>query len=368
MNKMIPKMSAPKAYVLLMSAILTSLLIQSNPAAAAAPQVRTQAPGFYRMILGDFEITALLDGTHPFPAAEVLTTTNPGSSSGRARLFEKNLKEANDLLAAADVTAPTEGSINAFLVNTGTKLILIDSGAGTLYGSCCGHLIDNLRASGYQPERVDEVLLTHLHADHVGGIAPGGAIAFPNAIIRSSKIDADYWLNDTNENAAQAFLRPMFEGDKASLKPLPAVLRRSGDRAGDPRHFGSRTYAGPHVLLYREPGTEASGLGRHRPRGPDSISGSLRYGQVRQQRGPGCERARADLRRRGKATLLDRCRPHFFSGSGPYRETNGSIYLDSERIHDTHVSTRAVTLIAIFKSSYRWTAASRSDRSSQDRF
>jgi glyoxylase-like metal-dependent hydrolase (beta-lactamase superfamily II) len=245
MNKMIPKMSAPKAYVLLMSAILTSLLIQSNPAAAAAPQVRTQAPGFYRMILGDFEITALLDGTHPFPAAEVLTTTNPGSSSGRAKLFEKNLKEANDLLAAADVTAPTEGSINAFLVNTGTKLILIDSGAGTLYGSCCGHLIDNLRASGYQPEQVDEVLLTHLHADHVGGIAPSGAIAFPNAIIRSSKIDADYWLNDTNENAAQAFLRPMFEGDKASLKPYIASGRYqpfSGDQEIEP---GIRAISAP---------------------------------------------------------------------------------------------------------------------------
>jgi hypothetical protein len=154
MDKMTPKMSAPEAYVLLLSAILTSLLTQSNPASAAAPRVRTQAPGFYRMILGDFELTALLDGTHPFPAAEVLTTTNPDSSSGRAKLFQENLKEANDLLAASDLTAPTEGSINAFLVNTGTKLILIDSGAGSLYGSCCGHLIDNLRASGYQPEQV----------------------------------------------------------------------------------------------------------------------------------------------------------------------------------------------------------------------
>jgi glyoxylase-like metal-dependent hydrolase (beta-lactamase superfamily II) len=53
------------------------------------------------------------------------------------------------------------------------------------------------------------VLLTHLHADHVGGIAPSGISAFPNAVIRSSKLDADYWLNDTNEKAAPDFLRPM---------------------------------------------------------------------------------------------------------------------------------------------------------------
>jgi len=171
------------------------------------------------LVLGDCEITALLDGTHPFPAAEVLTKARADKSAGRSKLFTDDPEQANALLSASDLKAPTEGSINAFLINTGSKLVLIDSGAGTLYGSCCGHLIENLRASGYQPEQVDEVLLTHLHADHVGGIAPGGIAAFPNAIIRSSKLDADYWLNDENERAAHDFLRPMFEGDKASLKP-----------------------------------------------------------------------------------------------------------------------------------------------------
>lgn len=204
---------------------MVSLLAHSVPASAGAPQVRMQAPGFYRMILGDFEITALLDGTHPFPAADVLTKGKKDSSAGRSKLFQDHLDEANGLLAASDLTAPPEGSINAFLINTGDKLVLIDSGAGTLYGSCCGHLIENLRASGYRPEQVDEVLLTHLHADHVGGIAPSGRAAFPNAIVRSSKLDADYWLNDANEKAAHDFLRPMFEGDKASLKPYIAAGR-----------------------------------------------------------------------------------------------------------------------------------------------
>lgn len=126
------------------------------------------------MMLGDFEITALLDGTHPFPDAEVLTKAGPGVNSPRSRLFDNNPNEANALLAASDLKVPTEGSINAFLVNTGTKLVLIDSGAGTLYGVCCGHLIENLRVAGYRPEQIDYVFLTHLHADHVGGIAPGG--------------------------------------------------------------------------------------------------------------------------------------------------------------------------------------------------
>jgi glyoxylase-like metal-dependent hydrolase (beta-lactamase superfamily II) len=212
--------------IVLVSAMLAAgVLTLPAPVSAAAPQVRTQAPGFYRMMLGDFEITALLDGTHPFPDAEVLTKAEPGADAKRSKLFDNHSGEANAMLAAADLKVPTEGSINAFLVNTGSKLVLIDSGAGTLYGDCCGHLIENLRAAGYQPEQVDEILLTHLHADHVGGIAPGGKIAFPNAVIRASKRDAQYWLSDAAEKAAPAFLRPMFEGDKSSLQPYIAAGR-----------------------------------------------------------------------------------------------------------------------------------------------
>src|SRR5271170_143725 len=108
-------------------AATTGFLAQAAPAWAAAAQLRAQAPGFYRMMLGDFEITALLDGTHPFPAAAVLNKAKAGASGGRLNLFDHDPGEANALLAASDLTAPTEGSINAFLVNTGTKLILIEA-------------------------------------------------------------------------------------------------------------------------------------------------------------------------------------------------------------------------------------------------
>ncbi|TFV49644.1 MBL fold metallo-hydrolase [Bradyrhizobium niftali] len=200
---------------------LTLALLSGDAALAAAPQVRTQAPGFYRMILGRFEITALLDGTHPFPVHEVMTRneTTPTGERKAVKLEESHPGKAEALLAASDLPAPVEGSINAFLVNTGVKLILIDSGAGSLYGACCGHLLENLRAAGYTPEQIDEIYLTHLHADHVGGIAPQGKPAFPNAVIRVNQKDLDYWLDVKNESEAPKFLKPMFEGDRASLKP-----------------------------------------------------------------------------------------------------------------------------------------------------
>lgn len=197
------------------------VLCCNGTAQAAAPQVRTQAPGFYRMMLGRFEITALLDGTHPFPVHDVMTRneTQIGGERKAVKLAAGHPGKADALLADSDLGVPLEGSINAFLVNTSDKLVLIDSGAGSLYGTCCGHLLENLQAAGYKPEQVDEIYLTHLHADHVGGIAPHGKPVFPNAIVRVSQKDLRYWLDPRSEDAAPTFLKPMFDGDRASLKP-----------------------------------------------------------------------------------------------------------------------------------------------------
>jgi len=55
-------------------------LALATSAQGAAPQVKTQAPGFYRMMLGDFEVTALFDGVLDFNPKELLTHTTPRRS------------------------------------------------------------------------------------------------------------------------------------------------------------------------------------------------------------------------------------------------------------------------------------------------
>ncbi|KFA88214.1 MBL fold metallo-hydrolase [Archangium violaceum] len=177
------------------------------PAAqAAAPQVKTQAPGFYRMMLGDFEITALSDGTIPLPVDKLMTNTRPG--------------QVEKLLAAAYVGQPVETSINAFLINTGARLVLVDTGVGSLFGPTVGNqLLTNLRAAGYQPEQVDLVLITHIHGDHAGGLMAGDKRAFPNAVVRVDKHDADYWLSTANLEKAPDDKKGAFQGAMASLNP-----------------------------------------------------------------------------------------------------------------------------------------------------
>ncbi len=211
--------------------LCVSAFMTTDAAFARAPMVGTQGPGFYRLMLGRFEVTALSDGTHPFP----IDTVVEGVSK----------KEIAEDLRRDFLDAPVQGSINAFLVNTGAKLILIDSGAGVLYGACCGRMMANLRAAGYRPEDVDEILLTHLHKDHVGGVIVDGAMAFPNAVLRVNRTEADYWLDAANKPKAPAFLSTFFDAASASVAPYVAAGRFvpfSGDVELEP---GIRAIATP---------------------------------------------------------------------------------------------------------------------------
>ena len=155
------------------SALATFCLLLGpvSMAVAAAPQLKTSAPGYYRMMLGDFEVTALSDGTVDLHMEQLLT--NITAAKIRSALAKAYLKD------------PVEASVNAYLINTGSKLVLIDAGSGTLFGPTVGKLMTSLKASGYQPEQVDEIYITHMHADHVGGLIVGSQIAFPNAIVRA---------------------------------------------------------------------------------------------------------------------------------------------------------------------------------------
>lgn len=198
------------------------------PAMAAAPMAKFQAPGFYRVMLGDFEITALSDGTVDLPVNTLLKTAPAKVDKALARSFLKS---------------PLETSVNGFLVNTGSKLVLIDTGANGLFGPTLGRLLANLKASGYQPEQVDEIYITHMHADHVGGLASGELAVFPNALVRAGKHDADFWLSQANLDQAPADKKGYFQGAMASLGPYVKAGRFQTVVANAELVPGIRSYA-----------------------------------------------------------------------------------------------------------------------------
>ncbi|WP_370655025.1 MBL fold metallo-hydrolase [Hydrogenophaga sp.] len=199
---------------------------------AGAPMVKTSAPGYYRMMLGDFEITALSDGTVDLPVDKLLTNTQPG--------------KVTTALNQSFLKAPLETSVNAYLINTGDKLVLVDTGASGLFGPTLGKLQANLKAAGYQPEQVDAVVITHMHADHVGGLMAGDQRAFPNATVHADQHDADFWLSQANMDKAPADAKGFFQGAMASLNPYVA--------AGKFKPFNGNTELVPGIKAMASPG------------------------------------------------------------------------------------------------------------------
>lgn len=158
----------------------------------------TQVPGLYRTKVGAVEITAIADGFLNIPL-EYFTGTTP----------EEMGLVLHDRFVPRDGPIPT--AINAFLVNTGERLIAIDSGAADRFGPSAGAYAALLETAGLTPGDVDMVLLTHAHPDHIGGMVAGGAALFPNAEVLIHQAELDFWISEDRRAAAPEGMQAMFD-------------------------------------------------------------------------------------------------------------------------------------------------------------
>ncbi|MDB5135038.1 MAG: beta-lactamase domain protein [Mucilaginibacter sp.] len=191
----------------------------------------TQA-GYYRMKVGDFEVTALSDGTVPQNFHQLLTNAKPG--------------EVDSLLKQNYQTDPVELSVNAYLIKNGDKLILVDAGTAGAYGPTLGHLTESLARSGYKPEQIDAVLITHIHIDHTGGLMDGARMAFPNATIYISKTELDFWLSPESKANAPESLKTYYAQAEATVGPYL--------KAGKVKAFGNGKELFPGITPIATPG------------------------------------------------------------------------------------------------------------------
>jgi len=215
------------------------------PAAVAA------SPDVHPFRVGALEAVALKDGALVLPANDPDASPWPPARTAA-------------LLTAAGVTdGAVHLSIQPLLVRDGERLVLIDTGAGGDMGTE-NRLAASLRAAGVQPGQVTDILISHAHGDHIGGLAAGGALAFPNATIRMSEAEWEDIRNEPRLAELVGLITRRVQGfaPGASLTPSITAVPLPGHTTG---HSGYEIVSGDERLLYIGDAMHSSIISVQRP-------------------------------------------------------------------------------------------------------
>lgn len=188
----------------------------TTPALANVPPVGKQAPGFYRQKLGDMEVTMITDGARTMMMPENFVRNIARDEASKA------LEAA--YMSSSRMTVP----YNPVLINTGGKLVLVDTGngQGDAKGDV-GHLLPNLAAAGVDPKQINMVVLTHFHGDHINGLRlADGSLAFPNAEVKAPAAEYAFWMSDENMAKAPDAMKGAFNNVRRVFKDLGDRLTR----------------------------------------------------------------------------------------------------------------------------------------------
>jgi glyoxylase-like metal-dependent hydrolase (beta-lactamase superfamily II) len=207
---------------------MTALMVLHQGLAMA--QMPAQQPDAKSFKLGKLDIVALHDAQFVKP--------NDGKTFG----IDHSPTEVGDVLKAAG--APTDTitlSVDALLVKSKTSVILIDTGVG-------GALQDSLAKAGIKAGEVNEILITHSHPDHIGGLVKDGKLAFPNATIRMSDVEWNFAKSNTDVADIVKIIADHVKPFKAGTQVAPGITSVSL-KGHTPGHVGYQIKSGKARLF-----------------------------------------------------------------------------------------------------------------------
>lgn len=173
-------------------------------------------PGFRRTRVGDAEVIALIDGIARRPLGEEFVKNAP-------------LPEVRALLASQGLpTTHIDIPFTPFLILSGGRKVLLDTGLGEFGGPNAGKLLAQLRAAGVGADEIDTVLITHYHGDHINGLRnKAGEFAFPKATVMVPAPEHAFWMDDAKMAAAPAGMKGAFENARRTFASMPADKLRT---------------------------------------------------------------------------------------------------------------------------------------------
>jgi glyoxylase-like metal-dependent hydrolase (beta-lactamase superfamily II) len=211
----------------------------SQAAAQSGPYSGTgiaasRTPAFFKATVGDAQVTALLDGGFVIPTAG-LPKFFPDSGQTLSNLDSLVFPHPDGLAIP----------VGAYLIETGRNVVLIDAGGGPDYLPTTGRLLASLAAAGVSPEKVDTILLTHMHMEHALGMSStDGNRVFPNAEVVVSNTEYTFWLDDANISRVPQG-KSFVEGARKAVAPYTNRIRRFSDSHETEVVPGISTLPGP---------------------------------------------------------------------------------------------------------------------------
>ena len=143
-------------------------------------------PSRYALRVGEIDVLVISDGVFPLPARTLATNAEPADLAAWL----------DDLLLPSDMY---KWPLNVVLVRSGGRTVLIDSGAGSEFPDFpgVGQLATRLDAAGIDPASVTDVVVTHLHVDHVGGLLADGLSGRlrPDVPVHVAAAEAEFWAS-----------------------------------------------------------------------------------------------------------------------------------------------------------------------------
>ncbi|PUZ26725.1 Glyoxylase, beta-lactamase superfamily II [Chitinophaga costaii] len=207
-----------------MAGLATALPLTSSLAGGRVvhnDMLRVDKHPYHRFALGDLELTIVTDGK--LTMQPVQPSFAPGVAADAVQALLRDNFRSTDKI---------ELGMNILVIRKGRQVILVDAGAGTLFGPGSGWLPQSLVDAGFALNEVSDVVLTHAHPDHMGGLLrKDGSLVFPNAQVYLSQAEQDFWMAPL-----QDFSRSKY-GDIKSLQPMIAGIKKNIQAQGKRLHF-----------------------------------------------------------------------------------------------------------------------------------
>ena len=243
------------AAALILASITACSPEAERAAAPAAAPATAPSPDAHAFRIGTLEATALKDGVIVLPNA---ANESPWSDTAAARTLLTGAGQPGDAIHL---------SVQPLLVRDGERVVLIDTGAGGRMGTQ-NRLVGSLRAAGVDPTTVTDVLISHAHGDHVGGlVGADGSLTFPNAAVRISEPEWEYMkagAAQAGEAALLAAVTPRVQPFAPGAQVTPSI--KAVPLAGHtPGHSGYEVVSGTERLLYIGDAMHSSVISVQRP-------------------------------------------------------------------------------------------------------